>query len=103
MEYVIKEDDNMFRNWVIGNFPFLENDFDALTDYELFCKMLEYVKEFAKDNDKLLDLFAGSGAIVIAAEQTNTVAYAMEYEPFYCDIIISRWEQFTNKQAIKIN
>jgi len=40
----------IFRNWVLENFPFLEDDFDALTDYELFCKMMEYVKKFAKDN-----------------------------------------------------
>lgn len=40
------------NNFVLQNFPFLEDDFDALTDYELFCKMLEYVKEldaFIKD------------------------------------------------------
>lgn len=41
----------IFRNWVLENFPFLEDDFDALTDYQLFCKMMEYVKEFAKDNE----------------------------------------------------
>lgn len=41
-----------FRNWVLQTFPFLEDDFDALTDYELFCKMLEYVKKFAKDNEE---------------------------------------------------
>ena len=41
----------MFRNWVLQNFPYLENEFDALTDYELFCKMMEYVKNFAKDNE----------------------------------------------------
>ena len=35
----------IFRNWVLQNFPFLEDDFDALTDYELFCKMVEYMKE----------------------------------------------------------
>lgn len=40
-----------FRNWVLQTFPFLEDDFDALTDYELFCKMMEYVKKFAKDNE----------------------------------------------------
>lgn len=34
-----------FRNFVIGNFPFLENDFDALTDYELFCKMVAYMRK----------------------------------------------------------
>ena len=42
----------IFRNWVLDNFPFLEDDFDALTDYELFCKMMEYVKEFAKNNEE---------------------------------------------------
>lgn len=42
----------IFRNWVLQNFPFLEDDFDALTDYELFCKMMEYVKKLAKDNDE---------------------------------------------------
>lgn len=33
------------KNFVLPNFPFLENDFDALTDYELFSKMVGYVKE----------------------------------------------------------
>ena len=41
----------IFRNWVLQNFPFLEDDFDALTDYELFCKMIEYVKGLSKDNE----------------------------------------------------
>lgn len=35
----------IFRNFVLQNFPFLEDDFDALTDYELFCKMVEYMKK----------------------------------------------------------
>lgn len=35
----------MCNNYILQNFPFLENDFDALTDYELFSKMVGYVKE----------------------------------------------------------
>ena len=38
----------IFRNWVLQNFPFLEDEFDALTDYELFCKMVEYMKKSLK-------------------------------------------------------
>ena len=38
----------IFRNWVLENFPFLEDDFDALTDYELFCKMIEYMRKSLK-------------------------------------------------------
>ena len=41
----------MFRNWILNNFPFLEDDFDALTDYELFCKFMGYVKQLAADNE----------------------------------------------------
>lgn len=51
----------IFRNWVLQNFPFLEDDFDALTDYELFCKMVEYMKkslEKIKDYQKELNLFS---------------------------------------------
>lgn len=50
----------IFRNWVLQNFPFLEDDFDALTDYELFCKMVEYMKkslEKIKDFQKDIDAF----------------------------------------------
>ena len=32
------------KNTVLRNFPILEDDFDALTDYELFSKMVAYVK-----------------------------------------------------------
>ena len=36
------------RNCILQNFPFLEDDFDALTDYELFCKMMAYVRKMSK-------------------------------------------------------
>ena len=51
----------IFRNWVMQNFPFLEDDFDALTDYELFCKMVEYMKESLKtiqDFQQEINLFS---------------------------------------------
>ena len=51
----------IFRNWVLQNFPFLEDDFDALTDYELFCKMVEYMKkslEKVKSYQTELDIFS---------------------------------------------
>ena len=66
----------------------------------LFARILN---EFTKEGESVLDLFAGSGATIIAAEQTNRIAYLMEYESFYCDVIIDRWETFTGKRAEKIN
>ena len=38
-----------FRGWVLENFPFMENDFDALTNYQVFCKIIEYINNIIKD------------------------------------------------------
>lgn len=34
-----------FRRFVLQNFPFIEQYFDALTDYELICKVVEYLNK----------------------------------------------------------
>lgn len=47
----------------------------------------------------VLDLFGGSGSTLIAAEQMRRRARLMEIDPQYCDVIVSRWEQFTGRQA----
>lgn len=51
----------------------------------------------------VLDLFGGSGSTLIACEQTNRNCYMMELNPYYCQVIIDRWEQFTGKKAVKLN
>ena len=56
-----------------------------------------------KAGNKVLDLFAGSGTTIIAAEQNGRRAYCMELDPKYCDVIIDRWETFTGKKAERIN
>jgi DNA modification methylase len=52
-------------------------------------------------NDKVLDLFGGSGSTLIACEKTNRHCYMMELDPIYCDVIIERWEKATGKKAIR--
>lgn len=49
--------------------------------------------------DAVLDQFAGSGTIVLAAEKTGRVAYAMEYEARYVDVAIRRWENVAKLEA----
>ena len=53
----------------------------------------------SRQGEKVLDLFAGSGSTLIAAEQTGRRAFLMEIDGLYCDIIVKRWEQFTGKSA----
>ena len=49
---------------------------------------------------KVLDLFGGSGSTLIACEKTNRKCFMMELDPHYCDVIISRWEKYADKEAI---
>ena len=46
-----------------------------------------------------LDLFGGSGSPLIAAQQSGRRAFLMEVDALYCDVIRTRWEQFTGKKA----
>jgi DNA modification methylase len=54
----------------------------------------------SRPGENVLDLFGGSGSTLIAAEQTGRRAFLMELDPLYCDVIVTRWEQFTGKQAV---
>lgn len=63
----------------------------------------EILQDFSNENENVLDVFGGSGSILIACEQLNRKCYMMEIDPKYVDIIIKRWEDFTGKKAIKLN
>ena len=64
------------------------------------CKALE---NSSKKNEKVLDLFGGSGSTLIACEQLNRTCYMMELDPKYCDVIIKRWETLTGGKAQRAN
>ena len=53
-----------------------------------------------KGGDIVLDSFGGSGTTLVAAEKNGRVAYLMELDPKYCDVIVKRWEEFTGKKAV---
>lgn len=43
-----------FKRWVIQEFPFIEEDFDAITNYQLYSKIVEYLNKVIA-NEKLLE------------------------------------------------
>lgn len=53
----------------------------------------------SKAQDLVLDVFGGSGSTVIACETSNRECRMMELDPKYCDVIVKRWERFTEKTA----
>lgn len=63
----------------------------TLFDYEMKCNTLV--------DENVLDLFAGSGTTIMAAEQNGRNAFCMEFDPKFVDVIIDRWETFTGETA----
>ena len=43
--------------------------------------------------------FGGSGTSVVVCEKTGRRSLTMELDPKYCDVIITRWQDFTGKTA----
>ena len=62
--------------------------------------LIEWVIDYYKDVKTVLDLFGGSGSTLIACEKKGCSSFLMELEPYYCDVIIKRWQEFTGKQAV---
>ena len=62
-----------------------------------------FLERYSKEGQVIVDLFGGSGSTLIACEQLNRKCYMCELDPHYCDVIISRWENFTGKAAVKVS
>lgn len=76
---------------------------DARNEYHPTQKPVELseraILNSSDEKDIVYDCFLGSGATIIGAEKTNRKCYGMELDEHYCDVIISRWQNFTGKKA----
>ena len=61
------------------------------------------LNKYSKENDIVLDLYGGSGSVLLASEKLNRESLLMELDPAYCDVIIERWENLTGQKAELIN
>jgi len=59
----------------------------------------EGIKNFCPHGGKILEPFGGTGTTAIAAEKMGCQSFVMELDPKYCDVIITRWQEFTGQQA----
>ena len=57
------------------------------------------IKNSSRKGELVLDTFAGSGSTMMAAEQLGRRSANVELDPHYCDVILTRWEQFTGRDA----
>ena len=61
-----------------------------------------HIENSSSHGETVLDQFAGSGSTAIACEQTGRNAYLMEIDPVYAEVIVSRWEKFSGRKALRI-
>ncbi len=59
-----------------------------------------FIKAFSDAGDMIYDPFMGSGTTMIAAEKNGRHSCGTEISPMYCDVIVTRWQNLTGKQAI---
>ena len=60
------------------------------------------LKISSNEGSIVVDFFGGSGSTLIACEQLNRNCYMMELDPYYCQVIINRWEDYTGRKAEKL-
>lgn len=66
---------------------------------ELALRAMHYS---SRKGENVLDLFGGSGSTMMAAHQLGRHAYTMELDPLYCDVMVRRWEEFTDRKATRV-
>lgn len=58
------------------------------------------IKNSARAGDIVIDGFGGSGTTLIAADRLGMSARLMEFDPRFCDTIVTRWQQWTGRKAV---
>jgi len=60
---------------------------------------VEAITNSSKEGSLVLDLFGGSGSTLLACEALSRSGLIMELDEKYVDVIITRWQNFTGKEA----
>jgi len=63
----------------------------------------KFLRRCTRVGDTILDLTAGSGSLLPACHQMKRRLFMAEIEPIFTQLIINRYEQLTNDEAIKLN
>lgn len=108
----IFDNDNGTRTIRYGNFTGTKSNYietkkeqNEYADIHKAVFSISFVNEILGMNGNaktVYEPFGGTGTTLMACEQTGRTCYICEKEPKYCDVIIDRYEKFTNQKAVKI-
>jgi DNA modification methylase len=59
--------------------------------------------DVSRRGDIVVDLFAGSGSTLMAAEHCGRIAYGMDIDPAYVDVALRRWRDETGEDPVRLN
>jgi len=83
--------------WQLGAHQRSETGHSAQKPVECMRRPIE---NNSSPGQAVYDPFVGSGTTIIAAEMTGRSCHAIEISPQYCDVAITRWQNFTGQRAI---
>ncbi len=90
---------DLFNIWLVKRLPTSEYEHATSKPPTLYEKAL---RRCTIPGDIVLDLYAGGGPLIVAAEQLKRKALLVEIEPIFCDLIIRRYEHLTGIKTIKV-
>lgn len=91
---------DLLNIWMVKRLAGHEYEHPTQKPPTLYEKLL---RRCTKPGDVILDLFAGSGTTIIAAEQMRRRVFAVEQEPIFVDVIIKRFQELTGKEVQHVN
>lgn len=90
------------RQSTVWNIEHIKNDTGHATQKPVEC-MKRPMENNSQAGDAVYDPFVGSGTSIIAAEMTGRDCIALELDPLYVDVAITRWQNFTGHKALRLD
>jgi DNA modification methylase len=83
--------------------PNRNNEFSHVHAATFPIDLPEWVLQFTKERNIVLDQFCGTGTTMVAAHQLKRKCYGMELDPKYCQVIVDRMKKLDPSLLIKKN
>ncbi len=85
----------------------ITNDRPVVSKLHPTMKPVSLIEKFLKNSSRkgqvVLDPFGGGGSTLIACEKKGRIARIMELDPRFADVIVCRWQDYTDKRALLEN
>jgi len=83
--------------------PQRNNEFSSIHAATFPIDLPEWVLQFTKEGNIVLDQFLGTGTTMVASHQLKRKCYGMEIDPKYCQVIVDRMLKLDPSLEVKRN